>query len=66
MMALVEMNARRTTGLAGAVSNLVSAVMNWNTNRVTRDALYSLTERELDDIGLNRADIDMMSFTRRS
>jgi uncharacterized protein YjiS (DUF1127 family) len=65
MMALVEMNARRNTGLSATVSNMVAAVMNWNTNRVTRDALYRLTERELDDIGLNRADIDMMSFTRR-
>jgi uncharacterized protein YjiS (DUF1127 family) len=64
-MALVEMNARRSTGTFGVVTNMVSAVMNWNTNRVTRDALYRLTERELDDIGLNRADIDLMSFTRR-
>ena len=64
-MALVEMNARRSTGASGMVSNLVSALMTWNTNRVTRDALYRLSARELDDIGLNRADIDLMSFTRR-
>ena len=64
-MALVEMNARRTAAMPGVVSNLVSALMTWNTNRVTREALSRLTERELDDIGLNRADIDLMSFTRR-
>jgi uncharacterized protein YjiS (DUF1127 family) len=32
----------------------------WNDARVTRGALNKLTDRELDDIGLCRGDIDMI------
>ncbi len=42
----------------GFVSNLISLVIDWNDARVTRKALNSLTDRELDDIGLVRGDID--------
>ena len=35
-----------------------SAVSNWNDARVTRNALGRLSDRELDDIGLCRGDID--------
>jgi uncharacterized protein YjiS (DUF1127 family) len=31
---------------------------NWNDVRVTRKALSTLSDRELDDIGLCRGDID--------
>ena len=41
-----------------AVSALLSAVANWNDARVTRKALSKLTDRELDDIGLCRGDIE--------
>lgn len=42
----------------GIVSRLIAHMINWNDARVTRKALNSLTDRELDDIGLVRGDID--------
>lgn len=42
----------------GFVSNLIATVIAWNDARVTRKALNSLTDRELDDIGLVRGDIE--------
>ncbi|MEL6451736.1 MAG: DUF1127 domain-containing protein [Pseudomonadota bacterium] len=44
--------------IKGLVANLVAQVVAWNDARVTRNALSSLTDRELDDIGLVRGDID--------
>lgn len=41
-----------------SVSNLFAAVTAWNDARVTRNALAKLSDRELDDIGLCRGDID--------
>ena len=40
------------------VSNIAAAVSDWNDARVTRAALEKLSDRELDDIGLCRGDID--------
>jgi uncharacterized protein YjiS (DUF1127 family) len=40
------------------VSATVAAVVAWNDTRVTRKALSSLSDRELEDIGLVRGDID--------
>ena len=40
------------------IQALVTAVVDWNDARVTRDALNALTDRELEDIGLVRGDID--------
>lgn len=38
----------------------------WNDARVTRNALGKLSDRELDDIGLSRSDINMIgSLDRR-
>lgn len=42
----------------GVFSKLVAQVVAWNDARVTRNALSALTDRELDDIGLVRGDID--------
>lgn len=39
-------------------ARLVQAVSDWNNARITRDALHSLSDRELNDIGLSRSDID--------
>ncbi len=39
------------------IAAAVAAVAEWNDARATRIALDRLTDRELDDIGLNRADI---------
>lgn len=40
------------------IQALVSVVVDWNDARVTRKALGALTDRELEDIGLVRGDID--------
>jgi uncharacterized protein YjiS (DUF1127 family) len=46
-----------TKVLAGLVGRLAA----WNDARITRKALSSLTDRELDDLGLIRADIDVIA-----
>lgn len=38
-----------------------SAFAAWNDSRMTRRSLEQLTDRELDDIGLVRGDIEMVS-----
>lgn len=47
---------RAITGLSSAIAVLTS----WNDARVTRKALNKLSDRELDDIGLCRGDIDLI------
>ena len=42
------------------VSNGFTVVGNWNDRRLTRNALGKLSDRELDDIGLCRGDIEMI------
>ena len=42
----------------GFFSNMIAQVVAWNDARVTRNALNALTDRELEDIGLVRGDID--------
>lgn len=41
-------------------SDAAIAFSNWNDARVTRNALGKLSDRELDDIGLCRGDIEMI------
>ena len=59
---------RTTTGSFGLVgrigalfTSVVSTVVEWNDARATRNALSGLTDRELDDIGLCRGDIDVVA-----
>ncbi|MGH1424462.1 MAG: DUF1127 domain-containing protein [Pseudooceanicola sp.] len=40
------------------IVTVINAANDWNDARVTRNALSKLTDRELDDIGLCRGDID--------
>lgn len=52
-----------TTRPLGSVSSgfslrLFDALLAWNDRRVTRNELYRLSDRELADIGLTRAEID--------
>ncbi|TNF59473.1 MAG: DUF1127 domain-containing protein [Rhodobacteraceae bacterium] len=58
-----------TVGLFGRVSAAVNSVIGtiaaWNDARVTRNALAKLTDRELEDIGLVRGDIDDVAEGRR-
>ncbi|WP_102222718.1 DUF1127 domain-containing protein [Acidimangrovimonas sediminis] len=46
------------------LSTIVHALRDWNDTRLTRNALDKLTDRELDDIGLCRGDIDHFSSRR--
>jgi uncharacterized protein YjiS (DUF1127 family) len=42
------------------VNGLYNAFADWNDARVTRKALSKLSDRELDDIGLCRGDVEMI------
>ncbi len=43
-----------------AMSRVARAVSVWNDARSTRNALGKLSDRQLDDIGLCRGDIDIL------
>lgn len=67
-MALFESTTRSHFGglslrgrLSATFANIVSALMAWNDERATRKSLANLTDRELDDIGLVRGDIDTIA-----
>lgn len=51
-------------GISGFFSTMVGVVAAWNDSRVTRNALSKLSDRELEDIGLCRGDIDFVVKTR--
>lgn len=58
--------SRPAQGLVGGrvssfISSLVADYAAWNDARVTRKALSKLSDRELDDIGLTRGDVEMFS-----
>lgn len=70
-MAAID-TTRTTTGSFGLVgrigatfASVVNAVAEWNDARVTRNTLSGLTDRELEDIGLCRGDIDVVVEGRR-
>jgi uncharacterized protein YjiS (DUF1127 family) len=63
-MALVETTTRRIPGIVTIFHRLVENLSDWQATRSTRKALLKLSEHELEDIGLNRADIDLMRFSR--
>ncbi|MFT5799577.1 MAG: hypothetical protein ACI84R_003654 [Candidatus Azotimanducaceae bacterium] len=50
--------------ISGIVHATIQAGVSWNDARMTRNSLSSLSNRELEDIGLTRADIDMVARTR--
>ncbi|MDP2739318.1 MAG: DUF1127 domain-containing protein [Pseudorhodobacter sp.] len=49
-------------GFSGVVARLFGAIAVWNDARQTRNELAKLTDRELDDIGLSRGDIDRVAM----
>ncbi|MGA0715005.1 MAG: DUF1127 domain-containing protein [Gemmobacter sp.] len=51
--------------LVAGMSDIFAAVADWNEARLTRQALSRLSDRELDDIGLSRAEIDALTLPRR-
>ena len=46
--------------LGQRLSHIAALVADWQVQRSTRAALKGLTDRELDDIGLSRADLDTL------
>ena len=46
---------------SNALSSIVASIVGWNDARITRKALSSLSDRELEDIGLVRGDIDVVA-----
>ena len=63
-MAAIEIT-RASHGSTGRIGSLLAlsfgAVAAWNDARVTRNSLSRLTDRELEDIGLIRGDIDFVA-----
>lgn len=51
--------------IANFVANTFGTVAAWNDARTTRNSLSKLTSRELEDIGLTYAGIDMIA-TRKT
>ena len=49
--------------ISSFVASVFGNVVAWNDARVTRNALASLSDREPDDIGLIRGDIDVVAQT---
>lgn len=51
--------------IGAALNTVVGTVVAWNDARVTRNALAKLSDRELEDIGLVRGDIDDVAVTNK-
>ena len=49
--------------IGAAFTGVLGMVVAWNDARVTRNALAKLSDRELEDIGLVRGDIDDVALT---
>ena len=47
-----------------AVSALLGSIARWNDARLTQKSLSALSDRELNDIGLCRGDIDLIARQR--
>ena len=54
------LGAITTYRAVNALSNVFGLLGSWNDARITRKALGKLSDRELDDIGLCRGDIEML------
>jgi uncharacterized protein YjiS (DUF1127 family) len=71
-MAALDTTRIATNGSFGLIGRIgaffasaYNAVVDWNNARVTRNTLSDLTDRELEDIGLCRGDIDIVAEGRR-
>lgn len=50
-----------STGILGQIyRHTIGFLTSWNDVRMTRNALNRLSDRELEDIGLSRGDIDQV------
>lgn len=53
--------AARGHASTGFFARLIGTLLSWNDRRATRKALSRLSDRELEDIGLSRSDIDVIA-----
>jgi len=51
--------------IGAALNTVIATFVTWNDARVTRNALAKLSDRELEDIGLVRGDIDDVALNNR-
>jgi uncharacterized protein YjiS (DUF1127 family) len=56
--AMTTIDTVRPAKAGFSLEGIFGRVAAWNDARITRKALYKLSDRELDDIGLSRGDID--------
>ncbi|MBR9652663.1 DUF1127 domain-containing protein [Thalassovita aquimarina] len=61
---IASLISRSALVVANTFLSLRDAIVNWNTTRVTRNELSRLSARELEDIGLCRADIAKVARMR--
>ena len=54
-------NTSAVSFITSFISGTFASVVAWNDQRLTRQALSNLTDRELEDIGLIRGDIDSVA-----
>ena len=65
-MSAVEMSHNHAAGGLGQVfARATAMIAAWNNARITRRELSKLSDRELEDIGLCRADIDTVIYQIR-
>ena len=50
-----------SVGFGGFFARALGMISTWNERRATRNALSQLSDRELDDIGLTRGDINAIA-----
>lgn len=60
-MSAIDAGRGRIVGIHGVVAKVLELVSAWNEARVTRCELNRLSDRELDDIGLIRGDIERVA-----
>ncbi|RJL08759.1 DUF1127 domain-containing protein [Paracoccus siganidrum] len=61
-MSAIETNRGYAVGgVHGVVAKVLAMLSAWNDTRVTRRELSRLSDRELDDIGLCRGDIERIA-----
>lgn len=58
-------NSGSAAGIGGILVSLVGQFAGWNDARATRKALSRLSDRELEDIGLVRGDIEDVAAGKR-
>lgn len=60
-MSALDTRVSHAPAAAGFASKLLASVHDWLNARATRKALNRLSDRELDDIGLCRGDIERIA-----